>query len=224
MRDEGVMYATTCPHILTSSHPHFITSSLHHFITPSPPVGEASGGLLNRFFFGCAVLLLCSAVIGCSKPMPPEPQVKTAMQLTSASFVANQPIPPKYSSYGASVSPELSWTKPPAGTQALVLLVEDPDVRGATPFVHWLVYDIPTSDTFVDEGHAPTGATVGKNDDGSTGYYGPKPPSGTHHYHFLLYAVDKKLGLPAGATKDQVLKQMQGHTLGKAELVGTFSH
>lgn len=146
------------------------------------------------------------------------------MELRSASFPANKSIPSKYSAYGANISPELSWTKPPFGTQSLVLLVEDPDAPGAQPFVHWLVYDIPASDPSVDEGHVPAGATVGKNDSGSSGYFGPKPPSGTHHYHFRLYALDKKLGLPAGATKEQVLKQMNGHALGQAEQIGTFSH
>ena len=166
---------------------------------------------------------LAIALFGCSKPMPPEPQVKTAMELKSTSFAANQAIPAKYSSYGANVSPELSWTQPPPGTQSLVLLVEDPDASKYNPFVHWLVFDIPTSDTEVGEGQQPPGATGGKNDGGKTGYYGPKPPSGTHHYHFRLYAVDKKLGLSRGATKEQVLKQIEGHTLGQAELVGTYS-
>lgn len=178
---------------------------------------------MNRFVCAWGPVVFCSVLIGCSKPMPPEPQVKTAMELRSSSFVGNEAIPAKYSSYGENVSPELSWTKPPEGTKSLVLLVEDPDAPKVTPFVHWLVYDIPPSDDSVDEGRAPAGSTVGQNDNGTEGYFGPKPPSGSHHYHFRLYAVDRRLGLPAGETKDQVLKQIDGHTLGQGELVATYS-
>jgi Raf kinase inhibitor-like YbhB/YbcL family protein len=171
-----------------------------------------------------AAVAVSACLIGCTKPMPPEPEVKTTMELKSSSFATNQAIPAKYSSYGANVSPELTWTKPPEGTKSLVLLVEDPDAPKPQPFVHWLVYDIPATDSSSEEGLAPSGGTVGKNDNGTVAYFGPKPPSGTHHYHFRLYAVDKKLGLPAGTTKDQVLKQIDGHTLGQAEMIATFSH
>ena len=57
----------------------------------------------------------------------------------------------------------------------------------------------------------------------TTGWRGPKPPSGTHHYHFRLYALDAKLSLAAGATKADLLKAIEGHVLAKAELVGTFA-
>lgn len=159
---------------------------------------------------------------GCArKEMAPEPQAKVVMQLTSTSFGSNQAIPVKYTSYGDNVSPQLSWTQPPQGTKSLVLLVEDPD---ASQFVHWLVYNIPASDTAVPEGQSPAGGTGGRNDGGTVGYFGPKPPSGLHHYHFKLYAVDKALSVTPGATRDQVLKEINGHTLGQAELVGTYRH
>jgi hypothetical protein len=52
---------------------------------------------------------------------------------------------------------------------------------------------------------------------------GPCPPSGTHRYFFKLYALDTVLNLPAGATKDQLLKAAQGHILAQVELMGTYT-
>ena len=59
---------------------------------------------------------------------------------------------------------------------------------------------------------------------GSTGYHGPCPPSGTHHYFFKLYALDTMLSLSANADKKELLTAMEGHILANAELMGTFKH
>jgi Raf kinase inhibitor-like YbhB/YbcL family protein len=56
------------------------------------------------------------------------------------------------------------------------------------------------------------------------GYRGPAPPEGhgVHHYRFRLYALDTRLKLRAGATKDDLLRAARQHVLGEAELVGTY--
>lgn len=90
--------------------------------------------------------------------------------------------------------------------------------------MHWLVFNIPASTSSIAEGQTPEGATDGQNDAGSTAYYGPKPPSGTHHYHFKLFAIDQQLTLSQGASKGEVMKAIDGHTLATAELIGTYSH
>ena len=73
----------------------------------------------------------------------------------------------------------------------------------------------------------PVDARQGKNSWPSgvtTGYRGPLPPAGhgVHHYHFKLYALDTRLGLSPGATKQQLLAAMQGHVLAEAKLTGTY--
>jgi Raf kinase inhibitor-like YbhB/YbcL family protein len=67
------------------------------------------------------------------------------------------------------------------------------------------------------------GAQQGKNDFGKVGYGGPAPPKGKpHRYFFKLYALDTMLDLPAGATRDQLLAAMKGHTLAEGQVMGTY--
>ena len=57
------------------------------------------------------------------------------------------------------------------------------------------------------------------------GYDGPFPPfndSLIHHYVFTLYALDAKLDLPAGQTREQVENAMKGHILARGELVARY--
>lgn len=148
------------------------------------------------------------------------------MQLKSSAFNANDLIPSNYTCDGQDISPALSWDAPPAGTQSLVLIVDDPDAPMGT-FVHWVLYNLPPDLQHLPEhvtaANLPNGALQGKNDFNRTRYGGPCPPGGTHRYFFKLYAIDQPLTLPAGATKAQVLKAIEGHTLASTELVGRYS-
>jgi Raf kinase inhibitor-like YbhB/YbcL family protein len=144
--------------------------------------------------------------------------------ITSPEFGYGEPIPNTYAFRGSNISPELSWSDTPAGTVAYALIVEDAD---ANDFAHWVVYNIPTTMTFMSAGvpkkNLSTSAILqGKNSNGDIGYDGPDPPSGTHHYYFRLYALDTKLKLPAGATREQVMKAVKGHILGKADHMGVY--
>ncbi len=106
------------------------------------------------------------------------------------------------------------------------MIVDDPDAPGQT-FVHWVVYDIPTTVRQLPEQIAAVetlsnGGIQGKNDFGKLGYGGPCPPSGIHRYFFKFYALNQKLDLPAGATKNQVLAAMKDHVLATVELIGRY--
>jgi Raf kinase inhibitor-like YbhB/YbcL family protein len=148
------------------------------------------------------------------------------MQLKSSAFNTNDLIPSKYTCDGQDISPALSWDAPPAGTQSLVLIVDDPDAPMGT-FVHWVLYNLPPDLQHLPEhvtaANLPNGALQGKNDFKRTGYGGPCPPGGTHRYFFKLYAIDQPLTLAAEATKAQVLNVIEGHTLASTELVGRYS-
>lgn len=145
-----------------------------------------------------------------------------SLELTSNAFVNGQSIPAKYACTGKNISPTLAWNEPPAGTQSFALIMDDPDAPAGT-WVHWALFNIQANTRSLQE-NLDTGAiSVGKNSWGDLGYGGPCPPSGTHRYFFKLYALDSTLSLSPGATKEQLLKAMEGHILAQAELMGTFS-
>ncbi len=96
----------------------------------------------------------------------------------------------------------------------------DPDAPGGT-FTHWLVYRIPPGITSLAA--VPPGAAEGVNDFGRRGYGGPCPPRGAaHHYHFVVLALDIRLGLAAGARRSDLDARISGHVLGRGELVATY--
>ena len=148
----------------------------------------------------------------------------------SSAFDTGQPIPRKhaYTGEGDNISPPLSWSGAPEGTQSYALICDDPDAPSPkrprpNPWVHWVVYNLPPDKTALgerDEG----GGVSGRSDFGQTGWGGPMPPpgSGTHRYFFKVYALDAKLGLKAGATKDELLAAMEGHILAQGETYGTY--
>lgn len=158
----------------------------------------------------------------------PEAGKAGSLQVSSTGFSAGQPIPPKFSEYVDGVSPALEWTAVP-GAKSYVLIMEDPDAKPITPFVHWVAWNIPENK--LPEGLAeqhrltePMGLLQGRNSRGSVGYFGPRPPVGDppHHYHFQVLALDTMLDVPPGSSRDAVLKAAAGHILAKGELVGTY--
>jgi Raf kinase inhibitor-like YbhB/YbcL family protein len=143
--------------------------------------------------------------------------------LTSAAFAEGGTIPREFSCDGSNVSPPLAWTGVPSGAGALVLFVDDPDARG---FVHWIVLDLPPGDGELPKGVQASAATPlqGRNGMGDTGWGGPCPPSGTHHYHFTLTAIGAPLGLGGGASADDVRAALDRATvLGTATLTATYT-
>jgi len=149
-----------------------------------------------------------------------------AFQLTSPAFQPGESIDSKYTCDGQDISPPLSWTAPPAGTKSLALIMDDPDAPMGT-WVHWVIYNIPAGESSLPEAvpadqELPNGARQGLNSWPKYGYGGPCPPSGQHRYFFKLYALDAVLDLPARVTKERLLQAMEGHVLGRAELMGLY--
>jgi Raf kinase inhibitor-like YbhB/YbcL family protein len=148
-----------------------------------------------------------------------------ALTIRSSSFSDQGSIPTRFTHDGDDISPELSWSGVPQNAKSLALIVDDPDAPRGT-FVHWILYDIPTTTNGLAEGlradTLPKGTAAGMNDAGTTGYVGPAPPSGRHRYFFKLYALDNVITGLRSPTKQQLEEAMKGHVLAEAQLVGTY--
>lgn len=165
---------------------------------------------------------------GCrhSTAPPVESDGSDSLALASASVQRGR-FPRALTCDGANTSPELHWKAPLAGTRSFALILYDRDTpRGG--FVHWVFFNLPPetrslAEAFPTDAQSPDGTLQGPNDFGQTGYGGPCPPSGTHHYVFTLFALDTSLNLPPGATRTQLDGAMQGHVLQRGTFVASYS-
>ena len=146
-----------------------------------------------------------------------------SMKLTSPAFEHNANIPPKYTCDGDNVSPPLSISEVPSAARSLVLIVDDPDAPNGD-WVHWLLWNMPAQAMEIPENFVPGGETTdGTNSFNRTTYGGPCPPSGIHHYHFKLFAVDSMIDLPNTATKKEVTQAINGHIIASNDLIGLYT-
>ena len=152
------------------------------------------------------------------------------LTVTSSAFEQGGSIPSRYTCEGDDVSPPMSWSGAASGTKSFALIVDDPDApdpeKPQRVYVHWVVYNIPGTTTSLPENASkqglPKGAGVGKNDWGKTEYGGPCPPIGRHRYFFKVYALDTQLTFIAPPTKNDLLKEIEGHVVASGELMGTY--
>ena len=150
------------------------------------------------------------------------------LQLSSPAFSAGAEIPSQYTCEGDNSPPPLSWSHLPAGTQSLLLIVDDPDAPDpAAPrmtWVHWLLYDLSPDTTGLAGGAAalPADTREGVNDFKRGAWGGPCPPIGRHRYFFKLYALDRKLSELQAPDKAALEAASRSHILAAAVLLGTY--
>jgi Raf kinase inhibitor-like YbhB/YbcL family protein len=189
-----------------------------------------------------AVALMIAAPMSAQQPAgqraaaPPPP----AMVLTVSGFADGADIPVKFSqaapgvATGEGLSPAISWTNVPPGTQSFFLNMRDMDVsrnKTTDDQAHWVVWNIPASATGLPEG-VPKGPKLanGAFQFSATGQMYRGPGAGAngpkHHYMFELYALDTMLDVQPAAdafeSRANVMKAIQGHILGKAVYGGLF--
>jgi Raf kinase inhibitor-like YbhB/YbcL family protein len=146
--------------------------------------------------------------------------------ISSPAFTEGGNIPSKFTCDAGqqNPSPALAWKDAPAGTKSFVLIMDDSDAPMPGGFTHWVLADIPASTKALPEGFEVGSLGVSANSGfRRPGYGGPCPPTGAHHYHFKLMALDiDTIGVPQGASRADVEKAMQGHVIGTAETVGLY--
>ena len=142
--------------------------------------------------------------------------------ISSSDFKDGEEIPKKFGYKFENKQPDIQAHNVPENTMTIAVIMDDPDAMAAVGkvWVHWLVYDhnvpeFPNSDL---------GGSFGKglNDFGEIGYGGPAPPNGRHTYIFKGYALDVKLDLKKGYSKQELENAMKGHILVDTTLTGTF--
>jgi Raf kinase inhibitor-like YbhB/YbcL family protein len=153
------------------------------------------------------------------------------MTLTSTGFSEGAIIPAKFTCDGTNVNPQLQWANVPTGTQSFAIIVDDPDAFAAfgVVWVHWNAHNISSTATQIAEGASnhsdqmPVGTVEDVSDFGSSGYRGPCPPSGSHHYHFAVYALNKAtIAMTSPSTRGEFESAHLADILDKAEVIGLF--
>jgi Raf kinase inhibitor-like YbhB/YbcL family protein len=145
------------------------------------------------------------------------------LAISSSAFSNEGHIPTRHTGEGDDVSPQLSISGVPEGTQQLAIICHDPDAPLPYGFTHWVCYGIPADTTEIPEGGGGE-FSEGGNDMGNTGYNGPMPPEGhgAHHYYFWVYALDAELELSPGKSRAELLDAMSDHIIEQARIVGTY--
>jgi Raf kinase inhibitor-like YbhB/YbcL family protein len=174
----------------------------------------------NLVRFALAAVALCTTL-----SVSAQPQI-VDMRVTSKAFEDGAIIPLKFTSHGDNVQPDFTITGAPAETVAYAVIMHDIEVAfgGNTGDVtHWVAFNIPSPN--IPEGKLPEGSVYGANITGQPTFMGSGAPLPTryHHYVWEWYALNAKLDLQTGASRDDVMAAMQGKVIGKAAYVGKYA-
>ena len=178
-----------------------------------------------------AVALMAGTLPLAAQQQQQAPPPPSKFKLTSSAYAEGSMIPTQYSCADPNAgSPALSWSNPPAAAQSFAVIFHDTDaapMKGVMDVTHWIFWGIPATATSIPAGVKPDtseGMVQGVNIRKVNGYQPPCPPPGAtpHHYIFEIYALDSTLDLPAGTSRADLLKAMDGHVVGKATYVGIF--
>lgn len=143
--------------------------------------------------------------------------------LSSPAFADGEELDPSFTAEeDDAVAPPLEWSAPPAGSQELVLVVEEVSARGADPACHWLVWGLPAQRGKLLEGEVPP--RTGKNAHGNSEWLLPAPAAGeTRHYVFQIFATDLPLVLMPGVGRAELLASLEGTITACAVLGASFT-
>ncbi|MDR1852233.1 MAG: YbhB/YbcL family Raf kinase inhibitor-like protein [Propionibacteriaceae bacterium] len=150
------------------------------------------------------------------------------MELISKAIPDGSTIDKRYIETGAggeNVSPDLTWSGAPEGTQSFALTCYDPDAPHEGGFWHWIVTDIAPTVTHLDENEVPPSpARQWESDYGKAPYGGPWPPKGwPHRYVFTVYALNEPSVIVEGAPRDfAAALDTNVHVLDSASFTGIY--
>jgi Raf kinase inhibitor-like YbhB/YbcL family protein len=183
---------------------------------------------MKRLFFLLPVIF----IVSCSQSQTNVTQAEShpypkEFKITSPNFKQGENIPSLYTCDSSNISPELHWSKISGKVASYALIMDDPDAPMGT-WVHWVLYNIPATDTMLvphiaSDSNLINGIKQGTTSFRATGYGGPCPPNGSHRYFFRLFALDTIFNLPCKTTgKIALTNAIKGHILAEAELIGRY--
>ena len=132
---------------------------------------------------------------------------------------------------GDNLSPQLSWTRAPKGTEAFAVLAYDPDAPTGSGWWHWQLVNIPKDTMTLSTGAGdaskkliPKGSFQINNDFGVAGFGGACPPegNGAHRYRFTVHALSKKLELNADSSGALTGYMINAFSLGSATIEALY--
>jgi Raf kinase inhibitor-like YbhB/YbcL family protein len=160
------------------------------------------------------------------------------LMVTSQTFTNGGTIPIPNVSKGcggsqqteSDISPQISWSPGPPGTQSYVVTMFDTDAPTGVGFWHWLVFNIPPDVTSLPldaTKNMPPGAIQGYGDAGVSAYHGPCPPVGDppHHYWITVSAMNmtfKDFGPSTTGARLAFLMSKVGKILARGQLLGRY--
>jgi len=147
------------------------------------------------------------------------------IEMASDDFLDKGVLPVLYTCDGKNVPPQLTWTKLPKETQALALVMTSTE-KDKKEKVHWILHNIAPNTKNIPElmSKLPAGAQVAKNSWGNTNYQSPCPDRGTaQSYLFTLYALNKKVTLPADTTPENILTTLKANTIQTGHITAIYS-
>jgi Raf kinase inhibitor-like YbhB/YbcL family protein len=156
----------------------------------------------------------------------------TSSDLREGEKLAMPQVSGVFGASGEDVSPQLSWSAFPPGTQSVRVTMCDPEAPTVTGFWHWAVVNIPANVTELPAGAGdesgsglPPGAFRLPNDARTRRYVGAGPPEGTgkHRYIFAVLALAAvKVEIESEATPALPMFNLFNGTLGRALLEGRY--
>jgi Raf kinase inhibitor-like YbhB/YbcL family protein len=154
--------------------------------------------------------------------------------LTSTAFAEGETIPETHecgagigNGPGDNLSPPLSWTEGPPGTQSYAVVMHDLDFMNLT---HWVIYDIPATTLSLPAGvpsgyqpPSPAGAKQAEiQGSGYFGYFGPCSPNSINTYQWTVHAMPTPTleGVTMDSTEIQISTAVEATSIAAASLSG----
>ncbi len=154
----------------------------------------------------------------------------TSPDIAEGEFMDIEQVFSGFGCEGGNLSPSLTWSGAPQGTNSFVVTAYDPDAPTGSGFWHWSVFNIPASVSALPEGAGtvaaplPEGAVQARNDFSQNAFGGACPPEGrTHRYVFTIYAMPQDT-LPIDETASGALVGFFANTssLASASITAEF--